>query len=551
MKESFSMKKTYKIYTPRGEAEGEYNLIPARYIIALILAALEFLSIIGILLALCYYVPYFYILCWITEIACIIKIVASDDNPDFKIPWLIVVMVIPVAGFMLYFMFSKRTLNKKYIRRLAHMKEHSYEKDDSRLFASLAAESETAAAEARMLCGISESHLFSETKTEYFPLGEEMFARMLEDLSSAERFIYMEYFIIEPGKFWNSILEILKKKAEGGVEVKVLYDDIGCVGTLPGNYFMELREYGIEAAPFSILRGSADSEFNNRSHRKICIIDGKVGYTGGVNIADEYINEVVRFGHWKDTAIRLEGEAVFELTKLFLIDYGINVRNAPEIRPDLYPESKFHKEKMLGASCQEELCEGNAEKEISKNKDGYLVPFGDGPRPMYERRVGKSVIQNLLAGAKKYVWMTTPYLIIDNDLCTSIENAALRGVDVRIIVPHIPDKKLVFGVTRSFYHRLMAAGVRIYEYEPGFIHAKSYLADDERGMIGTINLDYRSLVHHFENGVWMYKCAALQGMHDDMVETMEKSIEVTPDMLKTNILVSFVRSVVRIFAPML
>ena len=337
----------------------------------------------------------------------------------------------------------------------------------------------------------------------------------------------MEYLIYEGGTFWNSILEILKKKAVEGGEVKVLYDDIGCMMTLPGDYYHKtLKAYGIEATTFSRLKGNADSEFNNRSHRKITVIDGKVGYTGGVNIADEYINEVVKYGHWKDTAIRLEGEAVRELTKLFLVDFGINVKKMPNIRDDLYPKTEV-------------------------KEHGYLVPFGDGPHPLYNRRVGKSVIQNMLNGATRYMWMTTPYLIIDNDLCQSIENAALRGVDVRIIVPHIPDKKLVFSMTQSFYYRLMAAGVRIYEYEPGFLHAKSYLADDDQAMIGTINLDYRSLVHHFENGVWMYDCESIKDLKSDMEETLRKSIEVTPEMLKANLLQRFIRAVVRIFAPML
>lgn len=307
----------------------------------------------------------------------------------------------------------------------------------------------------------------------------------------------------------------------------MVYDDIGCMAVLPGNYYKILRSYGIEAIPFSVLRGNADSEFNNRSHRKILVIDGKVGYTGGINLADEYINAFAKYGHWKDTGVRLEGEAVWELTKLFLIDYGINVKRMPEIKADLFP----------------------VQKNISEA--GYIIPFGDGPRPIYTRRVGKSVIQNMLSSATRYMYMTTPYLIIDNDLCQSIENAALRGVDVRIIVPHIPDKKLIFAMTRSFYKRLMDAGVKIYEYAPGFIHAKSYLADDQYAMIGTINLDYRSLVHHFENGVWMYRCFAVGALKADMENTLTKCMEVTPNMLKTSLAERFIRSVVRIFAPML
>ena len=521
------MKKTITYDVNRQKVQREINYIPFRYILAVLITLVEVLAVIGIVVALCYYVPYFYLAAWATEIFCVIRIIASDDNPDYKVPWLLFVMILPIAGFMLYFMFYSRTLQKKFIKRLGDLKRHSYKQSDSELFAALQKEDPIAAAQAKMLCDIAGTHLFTNTKQAYFPLGEDMHERMLPDLEAAEKFIYMEYFIIEEGKFWNSILDILKRKAAAGVEVKVLYDDIGCMMTLPGNYCKTLRSYGIEAVPFSRLRGNADSEFNNRSHRKILVIDGKIGYTGGVNIADEYINAIEKHGHWKDTAIRLEGEAVWELTKLFLVDFGINEKEVFIARNELYPAQK------------------------SMEEQGYVIPFGDGPHPIYPRRVGKSVIQNMLSGATRYMWMTSPYLIIDNDLCTDIENAALRGVDVRIIVPPIPDKKLIFGMTQSFYHRLMAAGVKIYEYAPGFIHAKSYLADDMYAMIGTINLDYRSLVHHFENGVWMYNCDAVGSLRADMEDTLSKCIEVTPKMLKTNLLQRFIRSVVRIFAPML
>ncbi len=521
------MKATYKYYVQDKEIEREYNYIPVRYIIAVLITVLEVLAVIGAVIACCKYIPYFYLSAWATEIFCVIRIIASDDNPDYKVPWLLLVLIVPIAGFMIYFMFYSRTLQKKYIKRLNNLKSQAYTKDDGELVSRLQEESPVAAAQARMLCRIGETKLFTDTKQEYFPLGEDMYQRMLTDLEEAEKFIYMEYFIIEEGKFWNSILDILKSKAASGVEVRVLYDDIGCMMTLPGDYHETLRSYGIMATPFSRLRGNADSEFNNRSHRKILVIDGKIGYTGGVNIADEYINEVERFGHWKDTAIRLEGEAVWELTKLFVVDFGINAKKLPFTRADLYPS---HPE---------------------LEESGYIIPFGDGPSPIYDRRVGKSVIQNMLSGAIRYAWMTSPYLIIDNDLCTDLENAALRGVDVRIIVPHIPDKKLVFAMTRSFYPRLMDAGVKIYEYEPGFIHAKSYLVDDDYGMIGTINLDYRSLVHHFENGVWMYRCQANKALKADIEDTLTKCIQVTPDMLKTSLLQRFIRDVVRIFAPLL
>ncbi len=520
------MKKKLRYMVYDKEVEQEINYIPVRFIIAVTLALLATLAVMAIVVLLSLYVPYFYLLMWATEIACVIQIASSNENPDYKVPWLLVVLVVPVVGLMLYIMFHSRTLKKKYIRRMENLKSHAYAKDDAAEFACLEATDVTARNQAKMLCSIAEAHLFRNTKQTYFPLGEELFAQMMDDLRSAEKFIFLEYFIIEEGLFWNSILEVLKEKAAQGVEVKVVYDDIGCMTTLPGNYWRTLRSYGIEASPFALLRGNADSEFNNRSHRKIMVIDGRVGYTGGVNIADEYINEVVKFGHWKDVGLRLEGEGVRELTKLFLLDYGLNVRKEPEVQQNYFPEH-------------------------SVAAEGWLIPFGDGPAPVYQHQVGKSVIQNMLNQAQRYVWMMTPYLIIDNELCMSIENAARRGVDVRIIVPHIPDKKLILEMTRSYYARLMAAGVQVYEYEPGFIHAKCYLADDEIAMVGTINLDYRSLVHHFENGVWMYRCECIPDIHQDFEDTFRKSIHVDETMVKKGLLQRLICTLVKIFAPML
>ena len=506
--------------------EKEVNYIPVRFILAIVLAILETVAVIASVLACSYYIPYFYLLVLATEIAVVILIIASDDNPDYKIPWLMVVLVIPVAGFMMYFLFYNRKLHKRYTKRLDAMKSIGYKPDDTQLFAELAEGSLEAHNQAKMLCNISESHLYANTKQEYFPLGEMMFARLMEDLRGAEKFIFMEYFIIEEGHFWNSILDILKEKAAAGVEVKVVYDDIGCMMTLPGDYFRQLQKFGIDAAPFSALKGNADSEFNNRSHRKITVIDGKIGYTGGVNIADEYINEVVRFGHWKDVGMRLEGDAVKELTNLFLIDYGINVRKIPERKQNYFPE-------------------------YSVPETGYMIPFGDGPAPIYNRRVGKSVIQNMLNQADRYMYIMSPYLIVDNELCAAIEDSALRGVTVKLILPHVPDKKIILEMARSYYHRLIDAGVEIYEYEPGFVHAKCYLADDEYAMVGTINLDYRSLVHHFENGVWMYRCGCLKDIKEDFAETLEKCIRIDETKIRWTLPQRFLRAVLKIFAPML
>ena len=519
------VKKTYSYKAGKKTIERSYSYIPVRYIIAAFLMLFEVCAVVAITVVLCYYVPLFYIAAWLTEIFCVLKIISSDDNPEYKVPGLLVILIGPIAGFMLYFMFYSRKLSKKTLNRLKILKEKAYSYDDEESFASLKTEDGIAAAQAKQLVNIASTHLFDGGELEYFPLGEDKHKRLLEDLRTAEKFIFMEYFIIEEGKFWNSILEILKEKADLGVEVRVIYDDVGCIGTLPGDYYSTLRKCRIKALPFSPLRGNADSEFNNRSHRKITVIDGRIGYTGGVNLADEYINEVKKFGHWKDVALRIEGRGVWELTKLFLEDYGINAKELPEDKHNYYPEP-------------------------STTGDGYIIPFGDGPAPLYDVRVGKSVIASMLDTATDYVYITTPYLIIDNDLCCHIESAARKGVDVRIILPHIPDKRIVFELTQSFYPRLIKGGVRIFEYEPGFVHAKSYVADGRYAMVGTINLDYRSLVHHFENGVWMYNTKVIDDIKRDIDSTLLKCIEIKIEDTEVGIFRRLLRAVLRAFATL-
>ena len=506
----------------------EISYIPIRYIIAMALTVLETLLIIGIVGVCCYYIPFFYVLAWIIEIGCVIHIASSDENPDYKVPWLLVVMILPIAGFMLYFMFYSRKLKRKYIRRLKSLWEsRAFEKGTSGEHA-LAERSTEAHSQAAMICRLADSHVYHAQGLTYYRLGEEMAKDLLIDLQGAKRYIFMEYFLIEEGELWDGILQILREKVREGVSVFLLYDDIGCMSTLPGNYARRLKKDGISACPFARLRGNADSEFNNRNHRKITVIDGRIGYTGGVNLADEYINRIARFGHWKDSAIRIEGRAVYELTSLFVLDYGITARGElppPEI---LYPS-------------------------IDENSsgEGFVVPFGDGPRPIYQTGVGKAALQSLLTSAKRYVYMTTPYLVLDSALCGMIEHTARRGVDVRIIVPHVPDKRMVFEITRSYFPRLIAAGVRIYEYSPGFIHAKNYVVDDEYAIIGTINLDFRSLVHHFENAVWLYRAPIISEMRDDLLSTFECAKEITENDLSISFLRRALRSVLRIFSPLL
>ena len=521
------MKKTIRIrYDGNRTEEREINYIPVRYILALLLAVLETAAVITMLFLFGKYIPYFYLAMWATEIGCVIHIIACDEAPDYKIPWLLVVLIVPVAGFMLYFLFGNRKLQRKFVKRLETLRQNTYRASTEELTQQLAVENAVVATDARMLCKIADTNLFTNTRQTYFSLGEDMHKQLLIDLKTAEKFIFMEYFIIEEGIFWNAILDILKEKAAAGVEVRVIYDDIGCMMTLPGNYDKILRGYGIDAVPFSKLKGNAYSEFNNRSHRKITVIDGRVGYTGGVNIADEYINEKVVYGHWKDVGFRLEGEAVRELTRLFLVDYGINVKKLPDARHNYFPQHSIPAE-------------------------GYLIPFGDGPKPIYQHRVGKTVIENMLNQATRYFYAMTPYLILDEALCQAVENAALRGVQVKLILPGIPDKWIVKELACSHYERLMKAGVEIYEYEPGFVHAKVYLADDETAMVGTINMDHRSLVHNFENGVWMYRCDGIRMIKSDFADTLRKCVYINDSKRDWHFIRRFIRSVAKVFAPLM
>lgn len=522
------MKKNIKIYENGKFIEKEVNYIPLRYIVSILLAIVEIAAIIAILVLLALYVPYFYIAIYITVVAIIISIIASDENPDYKVPWIVAVITLPIVGMMLYFMFSKRKLPDSIIKKLKIIDKPLKTKECENNLKRLKLENELINSQALNLCKISNSNLYKNNYLKYYPLGEDMFSDMLIELKKAKEFIFLEYFIIEEGKFWNSILEILKEKANKGVEIKLLYDDIGCMSTLPGNYYKTLKKHKIDAIPFSKLRGTADGEFNNRSHRKILVIDGKVGFSGGVNIADEYINEVNRFGHWKDTGIMIKGNSVNELTRLFLINYYLNNKKIKEYKFDKY----YRHQNII-------------------NENNYVIPFGDGPKPIYSKNVGKIAIMNLLNHATKYVYITTPYLIIDNEIMRCIENASLRGVDVRIVIPGIPDKKLVYELTKSSAEILTKSNVKVYEYTPGFIHAKQYIADDKVGIIGTINLDYRSLTHHFENGVWIYDEKFIKVVKDDFNKIFLRSKIINNDNNSKNIFIRLIRALLKMISPLL
>lgn len=521
------MRQRYQMLSGQRIGRSPVRHIPLRFLLAMFFVVLETAAAIAAVILMSRYVPYFYILVWAMEVICVLRIVNSNDNPDYKVPWLLFVLVVPVAGFMIYFMFYSRQLTRKQKARVGRILENQPQKDDCASLEKLRGLSVLAAGQASVLRSAAGSHLYENTLIRYFPSGETMYASMLDDLEKAEKFIFLEFFILEPGLFWNSILNILRKKVGDGVEVRVIYDDIGCMLKLPGDYDKTLRSYGIQALPFSKLRGHANSEFNNRSHRKILVIDGKYAYTGGINLADEYINKRALFGKWKDIGIRLEGEAVNEMTALFLSSYALN-----DTEPDFSFQPYY----------------------VAQNKDraeGFVIPYGDGPSPLYSHRVSKTMLLYMLNQAEHDICMMSPYVIIDNELCSAIENCALRGVRVRLITPCVPDKRLIFLITRSFFPRLIDAGVEVYEYTPGFIHAKAYLADGRCGIVGTANLDYRSLVHHFENGVWMCGHDVLNIIQQDFESTLAQSRRIRREDLKDDLSSRIQRTLIKIFSPLL
>lgn len=326
---------------------------------------------------------------------------------------------------------------------------------------------------------------------------------------------------------WDPIHDILKRKAADGVEVCVMYDDFGCMTTLPDHYYEQLESEGIHCQPSNPFTPVLSHIHNNRDHRKITVIDGKVGYTGGVNLADEYINTVVKFGHWKDSAIRLEGEAVRNLLALFLRVW--NAQSKHRLNSDIYMNTI--------SPCP--------------HGSGFAIPFGDGPFPVYREDIGKTVYLNMIHAARSYLYITTPYLICDHELMDALRIAAQRGVDVRLIVPHIPDKRAIFLMTRASYKPLFDAGVKLYEYTPGFIHAKSFVCDDKFAVCGTINLDYRSFVHHFECGVWMCGVDCIRDMKADFLFTLEKSEKVTRTRTELRRLERLPARVMKVFTPLL
>ena len=508
---------------------GKFRLLMSKYGFSIIIMLLELLLVFAAFFYFNLLVPNWLSALVIVSlyIGTILAIVNRNMPPESKVTWLLFA-VVPVFGFLLYLMIGERRLSKKEIQQLEKMDSMKFREDNSYdLRVELKQENKSAFGIVKSLLSMDHNaDVYDGTTSQYFPLGEEMFEAMLDDLRSAKKFIFLEFYIIDPGVMWNRVLEILVDKVQQGVEVKLLYDDIGCMATLPGDYTKRLRKMGIDAHKFNKVIPRMTVAYNNRDHRKILVVDGQVGYTGGINLADEYINHIVRFGHWKDGGVRLEGRAVKALTRLFLMNWYIN-------RGEITDFDRYH--------FDSQRVEGK----------GLYIPYGSGPKPIYKEQVGKAVYQNIINQAIDYVYITTPYLIIDYDLTEDIKNAAMRGVDVRIVTPFIPDKKLIQIVTRGAYPDLLEAGVKIYEYTPGFIHSKNVISDDELAVVGTINFDYRSLVHHYENAVLMYQTESIADIKRDFEDLFDVSKEISLETLQNSWYQRLLKEIMQLFAPLL
>ena len=468
----------------------------------------------------------------VLSLAVILWLVSRDMNPSYKLGWTLLITLFPIFGLVFFLLFGESriaTAMQKYYEKIQKFTE-PYLTEDAEARKELEEKDISAANQSAYIYRNSGFPLCKNTTAEYFQVGDDMFPVLTSELEKAEHFIYIEYFIINDGVMWQTILEILERKASQGVDVRIIYDGFGCLTTLPYKYEESLREKGIQCQIFNPFRPILNIIQNNRDHRKICVIDGKTGFTGGINLADEYINQMERFGHWKDTAIMLKGEGVWNLTVMFLQMWCVVTGSKDQFKFNNYLPHKYHKEPF--------------------EDDGFVQPFSD--TPLDHEVVGENVYLNIINKAKRYVYICTPYLIIDNEMMTALCLAAKSGVDVRIMTPGIPDKKIVFLLTQSYYAQLIRAGVKIYEYQPGFLHAKSFVCDDEVGVVGTINLDYRSLYLHFEDGVWLYKNKVIKDIYDDFMQTMGYCKLIDIDFCnKRSLFVRFLQSLLRLFAPLL
>lgn len=506
------------------------SILTHRTVIVALMLLLQVGLFMATILRFSEYFVYFYLICVLISLFVVLHIISKKSDPGYKIAWIVPILLVPVFGGLIYLLCGGTGVSKRLGQRLEEVEARfSGAMERDKKAEALAPFGQDAVNQSRYLEEYANCPLYTNTWTRYFPLGDLAFQPMLEELRKAKKYIFLEYFIIEPGVFWDAILEILEQKAREGVDVRVIYDDVGSLYTLPKNYDQVLRAKGIQCHVFNRFVPILSLRLNNRDHRKICVIDGHTAFTGGINLADEYINAKVKYGHWKDCAILLKGEGAWSMAAMFLSMWEYfsgKKEDYDAYRPLALPP------------------------EAEQGKDAWVQPYTDSP--LDGEPVGETVYLNLISKAKNYVYLMTPYLIISDSVNTALCSAAKSGVDVRIITPHIPDKKTIFETTRAHYSPLLEAGVRIFEYTPGFVHAKCFAVDDLYATVGTVNMDYRSMFLHFENGVWLCGGPTVLDVKKDILDTLEKSQEVTLEAARNHSFFRLLfRSVLRVFAPLM
>ena len=454
----------------------------------------------------------------------------DGKDPNYKLSWMLFIVAAPFFGVLLYLWMQADPGNRVVRTRLRAIegKNLAHMPQNEQAVSSLAGSQSESASLARYIYKTVHYPVHDNTAVQYYPLGDEVFPEMLRQLERAEKFIFLEYFIVREGAMWGKILEVLARKAAEGVEVRVMYDGTCEMGSVPRFYPDRLEELGIRCKVWLRLKPFITSAYNCRDHRKIMVIDGRVAFNGGVNLADEYINRSPRFGHWKDSAVMLSGSAVRSFTSMFLEMWDLDEKESEDASP------------YLDAS----------RPETPQSAPGCVLPYADSPLDRY--RTGKMVYEDILNTAEDYVYIMTPYLILDGELESALKFAADRGVDVRLLLPGVPDKRMVWYLGKRHYKALMDSGVRIWEYTPGFVHAKSFVSDDCKAVVGSVNLDYRSLYHHFECGTYLTGVPCIGAIKADFLETIALSREITPEMLKEEKLYRrVIGAVMKLIAPLL
>lgn len=468
----------------------------------------------------------------------------DDINPSYKIMWIIIFVVMPIFGVIMYLLWGNRRVPKKLRMRLVdttqHLKDTLGENEVNLLY--LKSINPVLYRNAYYLQKNALSPVYTDTKTDYYAFGEDFFEPFIEDLKKAKKFIFLEFFIYHEGFMWDRILDILSQKVKEGLDVRVVYDGVGCLFHLPDHYDQTIRSHGIKCHVFAEPRFSLNMSnyalLNHRDHRKIAIIDGSIGYSGGVNLADEYINAIERFGVWKDTVYRLEGPAVFSMTAFFLQTWDILDESENTDVFNFIPNPSFLQQKPP------------TDKDLFNSKDGVVQPYMSSP--LENETIAQTTYVNIIDNAHDYVYISTPYLVIDDNMLVSLITSAKKGVDVRILTPGIPDKPYVYLLTQSYYHSLIRAGVKIYEYTPGFNHAKMMVSDDTIAVVGSANLDFRSLFLHFENCCTFYGGRVVIDTKEDLLQSYALSKPISmQDIHEYSFVKRTLMTIIRFFAPLL